>query len=70
MCSGPPDGGLAGSMTFNAPAYAPPGTSVLDYRYQSSQVAVNPVPRNPVPRNPVPRNPVPQESGAAERCDR
>jgi len=57
--------GLTGSMTFNAPAYAPPGGSVLDYRYQSSAVAVNPVPRNlsagnPVPRNPVPRNPVPR----------
>ncbi|MGB5660599.1 MAG: Ig-like domain-containing protein, partial [Thermoanaerobaculia bacterium] len=52
--------GLTGSMTLNAPAYAPPGGTTLDYRYQSSQVAVNPVPRNPVPRNPVPRNPVPR----------
>ena len=50
---------LIGSITFNAPAYAPPGGSP-SLTYTSSSVAVNPVPRNPVPRNPVPRNPVPR----------
>ncbi len=50
---------LTGSITFNAPAYAPPAGSP-SLTYTSSSVAVNPVPRNPVPRNPVPRNPVPR----------
>ena len=50
---------LTGSITFNAPAYAPP-TGSPSLTYTSSAVAVNPVPRNPVPRNPVPRNPVPR----------
>ena len=59
-CASPVGDPLTGSITFNAPAYAPPGSATPIYQYQSSAVAVNPVPRNPVPRNPVPRNPVPR----------
>jgi hypothetical protein len=50
---------LTGSITFNAPAYAPPSGSP-SLTYQSSAIAVNPVPKNPVPKNPVPKNPVPK----------
>jgi hypothetical protein len=50
---------LTGSITFNAPAAAPPG-GAPDFTYTSSAVAVNPVPKNPVPKNPVPKNPVPK----------
>ena len=58
---------LTGSITFNAPAAAPPPCDEGEPdcpppppAYTSSTIAVNPVPKNPVPKNPVPKNPVPK----------
>jgi len=58
------NGGLAGSITFNSPAAAPPAGAPSP-TYRSADIVANPVPKNPVPKNtvyqnPVPKNPVPK----------